>query len=231
MAAASRASRRGIDVLLHCAGLEISHYLPDKPQRECDLVFDVKAHGWFNLLQALGDAEIGTAIGFSSIAGRFGNAGQTDYAAANDLLCKSVSAFRRDRPGDPRRHDRLDRMGGDRHGGARLDPEDDGDGRHRHAAARRRHPRGAPRGGGSRGGRRGPRRRQPRRAAGRARSGGRPRRRGRDRPARRRGRPDARARGRDDRRRRAADRHASSIRRPRASSTTTASTARRCCRA
>ncbi len=30
-----------------------------------------------------------------ALAGRFGNAGQTDYAAANDLLCKSVSLMRR----------------------------------------------------------------------------------------------------------------------------------------
>jgi hypothetical protein len=36
---------------------------------------------------------------FSSIAGRFGNGGQTDYSAANDLLCKSVSGFRSSRPG------------------------------------------------------------------------------------------------------------------------------------
>ena len=32
---------------------------------------------------------------FSSIAGRFGNGGQTDYSAANDLLCKSMSHMRR----------------------------------------------------------------------------------------------------------------------------------------
>ncbi len=33
------------------------------------------------------------------MAGRFGNAGQTDYSAANDLLCKVTSSFRRTRPG------------------------------------------------------------------------------------------------------------------------------------
>ena len=81
---------------LHCAGLEISHFLPDKPQAEYDLVFDVKADGWFHLLHALGDRHPGTAVVFSSIAGRFGNGGQTDYSAANDLLCKSVSRMRRD---------------------------------------------------------------------------------------------------------------------------------------
>jgi NAD(P)-dependent dehydrogenase (short-subunit alcohol dehydrogenase family) len=83
-----------VDALIHCAGLEVSHFLPDKPQSEFDLVFDVKVNGWFNLLNALSDAGIGTAVIFSSIAGRFGNAGQTDYAAANDLLCKSISRLR-----------------------------------------------------------------------------------------------------------------------------------------
>jgi hypothetical protein len=42
---------------------------------------------------------LGAAVVFSSIAGRFGNAGQTDYSAANDLLCKHVSRFRSARSG------------------------------------------------------------------------------------------------------------------------------------
>jgi NAD(P)-dependent dehydrogenase (short-subunit alcohol dehydrogenase family) len=87
-----------IDVLLHAAGLEISHLLPDKKPAEFDLVFDVKADGWFNLLSNLGEMPLGAAIVFSSIAGRFGNAGQTDYSSANDLLCKSISSFRSTRP-------------------------------------------------------------------------------------------------------------------------------------
>jgi hypothetical protein len=88
-----------VDVLLHCAGLEISRFLPDKTDREYDLVFDVKANGWFHLIHALGDTPLGAAVVFSSIAGRFGNGGQTDYSAANDLLCKSVSALAAARPG------------------------------------------------------------------------------------------------------------------------------------
>src|SRR5579885_2866653 len=33
------------------------------------------------------------------LPGRFGNAGQADYSAANDLLCKITSSFRTARPG------------------------------------------------------------------------------------------------------------------------------------
>ncbi len=92
-----RANHR-LDLLLHAGGLEVSHLLPDKPDAELDRVFDVKADGWFHLLDALGEAELGAAVVFSSIAGRFGNGGQTDYSAANDLLCKLISNLRRTRP-------------------------------------------------------------------------------------------------------------------------------------
>jgi len=87
-----------IDVLLHAAGMERSHFLPDKDAREFDLIFDVKSDGWFNLLHAIGDMPLGSTVAFSSIAGRFGNAGQTDYSSANDLLCKITSSFRTMRP-------------------------------------------------------------------------------------------------------------------------------------
>ena len=93
-----RKSHDRIDVLLHAAGIERSHFLPDKDPREFDLVFDVKADGFFNLLHAIGDMPLGATVAFSSIAGRFGNAGQTDYSAANDLLCKITSNFRTTRP-------------------------------------------------------------------------------------------------------------------------------------
>jgi hypothetical protein len=87
-----------IDVLLHAAGLEISKGLAKKERAEFELVFGVKADGWFNLLKAAGDLPIGATVAFSSVAGRFGNAGQTDYAAANNLLCTIASSMRRSRP-------------------------------------------------------------------------------------------------------------------------------------
>ncbi|ABF39470.1 beta-ketoacyl synthase [Candidatus Koribacter versatilis Ellin345] len=88
-----------IDVLLHAAGLERSHFLPDKEPKEFDLVFDVKADGFFHLLHAIGEMPVSAVVAFSSIAGRFGNGGQTDYSSANDLLCKIVSSFRSQRSG------------------------------------------------------------------------------------------------------------------------------------
>ena len=94
-----RDSSGRVDVLLHAAGLEISRSLPDKEPREFDLVFDVKSDGWFNVLHAMGDMPLGATVVFSSVAGRFGNVGQTDYSAANDLLCKLTSNLRRTRPG------------------------------------------------------------------------------------------------------------------------------------
>ncbi len=87
-----------IDVLLHAAGMERSHFLRDKDPHEFDLVFDVKCDGWFNLLHAIGDMPLGATVAFSSVAARFGNGGQADYSSANDLLCKITSSFRTTRP-------------------------------------------------------------------------------------------------------------------------------------
>ncbi|MGE5695920.1 MAG: SDR family NAD(P)-dependent oxidoreductase [Candidatus Sericytochromatia bacterium] len=87
-----------VDLLVHAAGVEVSHTLPDKEPREFDLVLGVKADGLFNVLRALGEIPLGTVVAFSSVAGRFGNVGQTDYSAANDLQAKVLSGLHRTRP-------------------------------------------------------------------------------------------------------------------------------------
>ncbi len=97
--AAVRDTNGRIDVLVHAAGIEVSHSLPDKEPREFDLVLGVKGHGLFNVLHAVGAMPLGAVVAFSSVAGRFGNVGQTDYSAANDLQCKVLSSLRRTRPG------------------------------------------------------------------------------------------------------------------------------------
>ena len=87
-----------VDVLVHAAGIEVSHALPDKEPREFDLVLGVKGDGLFNVLHAVGAMPLGTVVAFSSVAGRFGNVGQTDYSAANDLQAKVLSNLQRTRP-------------------------------------------------------------------------------------------------------------------------------------
>ena len=87
-----------IDVLLHAGGLLIDRTLPSKEPYQFALVFDVKADGFFNLLNAAKGMPIGATVSFSSVAGRFGNNGQSDYSSANDLLCKISSSMRTWRP-------------------------------------------------------------------------------------------------------------------------------------
>jgi NAD(P)-dependent dehydrogenase (short-subunit alcohol dehydrogenase family)/acyl carrier protein len=95
----ARARYGRIDVLIHAGGVLIDRTLPSKEPAQFDLVYDVKADGWFNLLRAAGDMPIAATVAFSSVAGRFGNNGQTDYSAANDLLCKLTNNLHRTRPG------------------------------------------------------------------------------------------------------------------------------------
>jgi NAD(P)-dependent dehydrogenase (short-subunit alcohol dehydrogenase family) len=93
-----RRAQGRIDVLVHAGGIEISRKLSEKEAGEFDLVFDIKADGFFSLLKAAEGMPIGATVVFSSVAGRFGNAGQTDYSSANNLLCAMSSALRRVRP-------------------------------------------------------------------------------------------------------------------------------------
>ena len=93
-----RARHGKIDVLLHAGGLLIDRVLPAKEPHQFDLVFDVKADGFFSLLKAARGMPIGATVSFSSVAGRFGNNGQSDYSSANDLLCKISSSMRTWRP-------------------------------------------------------------------------------------------------------------------------------------
>lgn len=84
-----------VDVLIHAAGVEISRRIESKSREEFLQTIAVKAGGLLHFYQsfkALGRFPK-AIVGFSSVAGRFGNAGQTDYAAANDLLAKSLNAI------------------------------------------------------------------------------------------------------------------------------------------
>ena len=80
---------RKITGVIHGAGLEDSKLVADKSHEIFDRVVRVKLDGWKSLMAAVeasGTKSLKFAACFTSVAGRFGNGGQTDYAAANSVL-------------------------------------------------------------------------------------------------------------------------------------------------
>lgn len=80
--------------IVHGAGLEDSKRVTDKSHEIFDRVVRVKIDGWRALLGAVrasGRDYPEFAACFTSVAGRFGNGGQTDYAAANSVLDAEMS--------------------------------------------------------------------------------------------------------------------------------------------
>jgi NAD(P)-dependent dehydrogenase (short-subunit alcohol dehydrogenase family)/acyl carrier protein len=74
-----------LDVAIHAAGLIEDKLLVHKSADSFERVFDTKVAGALTLVGKL-RADTRLVVFFSSAAGVFGNAGQTDYAAANDVL-------------------------------------------------------------------------------------------------------------------------------------------------
>ena len=74
--------------IVHGAGLEESKLVADKSWQSFSNIISVKIDGWRALIDALGDgiSDLRVLCAFTSIAGRFGNGGQVDYAAANNIL-------------------------------------------------------------------------------------------------------------------------------------------------
>ncbi len=76
--------------VLHAAGVEVSKDIASKDRAQFDQVFGIKANGWKALMQATSADKLEFVAAFGSVAGRFGNLGQTDYSAANEYLAKAV---------------------------------------------------------------------------------------------------------------------------------------------
>jgi hypothetical protein len=85
--------------VVHGAGVLADRTIADKTDEQFDLVFDTKVRGLGNLLEATSGEPIEVLCLFSSIAARTGNAGQCDYAMANEVLNKVAGAEKRRRGG------------------------------------------------------------------------------------------------------------------------------------
>jgi len=77
-----------IDGVVHGAGVIEDRLLLDKTPASFDRVLETKVLSTFVLARKLRQDSLRFLILFSSVAGRFGNAGQGDYAAANEFLNK-----------------------------------------------------------------------------------------------------------------------------------------------
>ncbi len=82
----ARATVGPITAIIHAAGLDRSHLLDQKSVEEFQQVFAVKAEGACNLMDLCREDPLRLVVAFASISGRFGNAAQLDYCAANNFL-------------------------------------------------------------------------------------------------------------------------------------------------
>ncbi len=85
--------------LIHGAGVIHDKLLRDKTPESFDRVLGTKLDGALNLARLVRPEALRFAAFFSSIAGRFGNKGQSDYAAANEVLNKLAVWLDRRWPG------------------------------------------------------------------------------------------------------------------------------------
>ncbi|MFJ7084030.1 SDR family NAD(P)-dependent oxidoreductase [Streptomyces griseus] len=85
--------------IVHGAGVLADKLIADKTDEQAELVMSTKVDALRALLAATADDPLDTICLFSSVAAVFGNAGQSDYALANEVLRQVASAEQARRPG------------------------------------------------------------------------------------------------------------------------------------
>ncbi|MGW0246595.1 SDR family oxidoreductase [Nocardia goodfellowii] len=87
--------------VIHGAGVLADKPVDGKTQEMFDRVFDVKVQGLRSLLDATAADPLSFIYLISSVAAQFGNAGQSDYAMANEVLFQVAAAQTAHRPDRP----------------------------------------------------------------------------------------------------------------------------------
>lgn len=88
-----------IDGVIHAAGCLKDAFITQKTTEHFKQVMDTKAKGARILLRELDFETLDFLMFFSSVSGRFGNRGQADYAAANEILNKMAVKIHHQWPG------------------------------------------------------------------------------------------------------------------------------------
>jgi 3-hydroxymyristoyl/3-hydroxydecanoyl-(acyl carrier protein) dehydratase/NAD(P)-dependent dehydrogenase (short-subunit alcohol dehydrogenase family) len=81
-----------VTALIHGAGVLEDKLICEKTPEQFEKVFQTKIDGLFTLLSSVDQDKLKYLVMFSSVAARFGNTGQCDYAMANEVLNKIARA-------------------------------------------------------------------------------------------------------------------------------------------
>ncbi len=84
--------------IIHGAGRLADKLIQDKTEEIFDNVTSVKLDGLLSLLKMVDINELKHLIMFSSVAGFYGNVGQSDYAMANEILSTAAHLFSTNHP-------------------------------------------------------------------------------------------------------------------------------------
>jgi len=84
--------------VIHGAGNLADKLIENKSSKDFDLVVNTKIKGLENIIQAINPEKLKFLVLFSSVAGFFGNIGQSDYAIANEILNKSAYIIKKSLP-------------------------------------------------------------------------------------------------------------------------------------
>ncbi|MFG2791825.1 SDR family NAD(P)-dependent oxidoreductase [Streptomyces sp. NPDC048419] len=97
-AAALAPYKERVTGLVHGAGVLADQLIANKKASEIERVFAPKLAGLRTVADALDAENLRHVVLFSSVAGFFGNRGQSDYAMANEVLNAWASSFRQRHP-------------------------------------------------------------------------------------------------------------------------------------
>ncbi len=84
--------------VIHGAGNLADKLIEKKTEQDFNLVVDTKVKGLRSVVKSIDPQNLDFLVLFSSVAGFFGNAGQADYALANEVLNKSAHILRKSLP-------------------------------------------------------------------------------------------------------------------------------------
>lgn len=84
--------------IIHGAGALADKLIENKSSQDFDLVVNTKIEGLRNIIKAVDPDSLKFLVLFSSVAGVFGNIGQSDYAIANEILNKMAHKLQKSLP-------------------------------------------------------------------------------------------------------------------------------------